>query len=101
MRALLAALVLAASVPALADDEPQLPDAESRQELRRAEVQGQLTRQHDQRAKLVAERDAAQVKANTYALPQYRLEAQKKQEQIDALDAQIAKTEKELRELQE
>lgn len=42
------------------------------------------------RARLVEERDAARMRANVYVLPQDKLLAQKKQEEIDEVDREIA-----------
>ncbi|MFO7156104.1 MAG: hypothetical protein DIU72_005770 [Pseudomonadota bacterium] len=49
----------------------------------------------EKRAKLVEERDAARMRANVYVLPQDKLMAQKKQEEIDEVDREIARLKKE------
>jgi len=73
--ALLAIAWLLAALPARADDAAL---AEKRAKLE----------------KLVEERDAARMKANIYVLPVYKLEAEAKQAEIDALEKEIAELEK-------
>lgn len=41
------------------------------------------------RERLVEERDAARMRANVYVLPQDKLEAAQKQEEIDAVDDEL------------
>jgi hypothetical protein len=98
LRALLTALLLAPAGQALAADPPS---AEERLEARRKVLEERLEAARARRDRLASERDAARVKANTYALPQYRLEAEEKQKQIDVVEQEIAAIEKQLAELQQ
>jgi hypothetical protein len=76
--AIVCALLLATPAFAAAEE-----DGASELEAKRAQLK-----------KLREERDAALVNANVYVLPKYKLEAQKKQEEIDALEKEIAELEK-------
>lgn len=52
-------------------------------------VEEQIQELEKKRARLVEERDAARMRANVYVLPQDKLEAQAKQEEIDEVDRQL------------
>ena len=79
LRTLLAIACLLATTPALADA---------------GDAAAELAEKREKLEQLIEERDAALVQANIYVLPKYKLEAQKKQEEIDALEAEIAELEK-------
>ena len=75
--AVLACAVWLAALPALAEDEGETL------EQKRARIE-----------KLEKDRDAARVQANIYVLPQHKLEAQRLQKEIEALQAEIDELEK-------
>jgi hypothetical protein len=78
-RLLLAFALVAWALPAAAGEDAPQPTIEER--IRELEAK---------RARLVEERDAARMRANVYVLPQDKLLAQKKQEEIDEVDREIA-----------
>lgn len=80
-RSILAAFLLVTSSTALASEEAAKEQA--------AAEGPSLEELEANRKSLVEARDAALIKANTYGLPKYRLEAQEKQEEIDRIDAMI------------
>lgn len=76
---LLVFALVAWALPAAAEEDAPQPTIEER--IRELEAK---------RARLVEERDAARMRANVYVLPQDKLLAQKKQEEIDEVDREIA-----------
>ena len=78
-RLLLAFALVAWALPAAAEEDAPQPTIEER--IRELEAK---------RARLVEERDAARMRANVYVLPQDKLLARKKQEEIDEVDREIA-----------
>jgi|GEM_PF-1866983 len=78
------AIALAAT-PVLAEEEGG-EAAGARQSL-----EERIRALEEKRARLVEERDAARMRANIYVLPQDKLMAQQKQEEIDEVDQEIAR----------
>lgn len=85
MRRTICAFLLAATLPTIAVAEEGGSADGSRTESETPQ---------QKRARLEAERDTARMKFLNFSLPQYSLEAEAKQQQIDELDAEMAKSEK-------
>lgn len=83
MRRSICAFVLAATLPMTALAEGGEGDAAPKTEAESPQ---------QKRARLESERDAARMKFLNFSLPQYSLEAEAKQKEIDALDAEQSKT---------
>ncbi len=83
MRPLSLLLITFLLAPVAATAEGSAVPVAERLEKKRAELE-----------KLRAARDAALVQANIYQLPQHKLEAEAKQKEIDAVEAEIDELEK-------
>lgn len=87
----LAALLLA--TPALADEVGQ--GAAARQRHGDGQIEERIQELEAKRARLLEERDAARVRANTYVLPKDKLEVVEKSEAIEEVDEELRALEKE------